>query len=131
MKRWMAAEIRRRSGTPKMRRERLEELHQLLCRDLDLESRVAFRIDGSELLLTLEMLIVASWMAGDNCFKCIPGGWYAGDSIIAETPLQVKLVSLRLVFKFVQFLLRSPEQEEPEGDHAAQTVETGSPSASS
>jgi hypothetical protein len=52
---------RRLDGNRHNRQDTLRVLHQLLCPDGALDPRVAFKIDGSELQLTLEMQVAVSW----------------------------------------------------------------------
>ena len=48
---------------------------------------------------------VAKWMIEDGTFKCVPGGWSSEDITFVSNALQARLVSLKLVFRFVQFLV--------------------------
>ena len=54
------------------RREKLRILHQFLCRDLDRDSQVSFAIEGSELVMALKMMVVATWIVEGNSLKCVP-----------------------------------------------------------
>ena len=112
MQQWVQKEEHRRKRNRDARRERRRVLRQFLCRDVGLSSQVSFAIEGSELVLAFKMMIVANWVVEGNAFKCVPGGWSSDGIIVVKNVIQAKSVSLRLVFQFVRFLMRSQSAEE-------------------
>ncbi len=112
MKYWIEQEERLLRRNCNYRREKLQILHEFLCRDLDRDSQVSFAIEGSELVMALKMMVVATWIVEGNSLKCVPGGWSSDGAIVAQNIVHARSVSLRLVFKFVQFISKSPAAEE-------------------
>ena len=112
MQQWVQKEEHRLKRNRDAQRERLRVLRRFLCRDVGLNSHVSFAIEGGELVLVFKMMIVANWMVEGNAFKCVPGGWSSDGTIVVKNVVQAKSVSLRLVFQFVRFLMRSQSAEE-------------------
>ena len=112
MQQWVQKEEHRLKRNRDARRERLRVLRQFLCRDVGLGSQVSFAIEGGELVLAFKIMIVANWMVEGNAFKCVPRGWSSDGIIVVKNVIQAKSVSLRLVFQFVRFLMRSQSAEE-------------------